>query len=180
MSVAFPLVCTLTTCGASCCYLLSKTLASEATVVHLSDQVLPGQLLKLRQKIDDARAQAQLPFVLLFLRVFPFTPNWFLNMASPWLQVPLKLFAPSVAVGLLPYNFITVNAGAMLSSLRSTSDLLDPRTMGWLVLLAVGILIPVMLKKRVKHRDAGDADTEHERRTAGDCTGVTNSKPKTA
>ena len=180
MSVAFPLVCTLTTCGASCCYLLSKNLASEAIVLHLSDRLLPGQLLKLRQKIEDARTQEQLPFVLLFLRVFPFTPNWFLNMASPWLQVPLKLFAPSVAVGLLPYNFITVNAGAMLSSLRSTSDLLDPRTMGWLVLLAVGILIPVMLKKRVKHRDAGDADTEHERRTAGDCTGVTNSKPKTA
>ncbi|POM70132.1 SNARE associated Golgi protein [Phytophthora palmivora] len=74
-------------------------------------------------------------------------------MASPWLQVPLKLFAPSVAFGLLPYNFITVHAGAMLSSLRSTSDLLDPRTMGLLMLLAVGMLIPALLKKKAKNQE---------------------------
>ncbi|GMF55999.1 unnamed protein product [Phytophthora fragariaefolia] len=82
-------------------------------------------------------------------------------MASPWLQVPLKLFAPSVAIGLLPYNFITVNAGAMLSSLRSTSDLLDPRTMALLVLLAVGMLIPALLKKKAKVQEAksGKRDT---------------------
>ncbi|KAG6612053.1 SNARE associated Golgi protein [Phytophthora cinnamomi] len=154
LTLAFPLVCVLTACGASCCFLLSKNLASEEIVLSLSERLLPGKLHTLRHKIEDARARGQLLFLLLFLRVFPFTPNWFLNMASPWLQVPLKLFAPSVAVGLLPYNFITVNAGAMLSSLRSTSDLLDPRTMGLLVLLAVGMLIPAMLKKKAKAQEA--------------------------
>ncbi|KAF4317088.1 hypothetical protein BBO99_00008018 [Phytophthora kernoviae] len=119
----------------------------------LSERLLPGKLHALRQKIEDARERGQLPFLLLFLRVFPFTPNWFLNMASPWLQVPLKLFAPSVAVGLLPYNFVTVHAGAMLSSLRSTSDLLDPRTMVVLILLAIGMLIPALLKKKAKGRE---------------------------
>lgn len=159
-SAGFPLVCVLTACGASCCYLLSKNLASEEIVLSVSERLLPGKLHALRQKIDDARAQGQLPFLLLFLRVFPFTPNWFLNMASPWLQVPLKLFAPSVAVGLLPYNFITVHAGAMLSSLRSTSDLLDPRTMGLLVLLAVGMLIPALLKKKAKAQEAKNSQKE--------------------
>ncbi|KAG7384710.1 Transmembrane protein 41A [Phytophthora pseudosyringae] len=148
LSLAFPLACALTAFGASCCFLLSKNLASEEIVLSLSERVLPGKLHTLRHKIEDARERGQLPFLLLFLRVFPFTPNWFLNMASPWLQVPLRLFAPSVALGLLPYNFITVHAGAMLSSLRSTSDLLDPRTMGFLVLLAVGMLIPALLKKK--------------------------------
>ncbi|KAE8898300.1 hypothetical protein PF005_g27286 [Phytophthora fragariae] len=170
LMLAFPLVCVLTACGASCCYLLSQNLASEDIVLSLSERLLPGKLHALRHKIEDAGARGQLPFLLLFLRVFPFTPNWFLNMASPWLQVPLKLFAPSVAVGLLPYNFITVHAGAMLSSLRSTSDLLDPRTMGLLVLLAVGMLIPALLKKKVKVQEAKngqenelDVDTEPER-----------------
>uniref|UniRef100_A0AAV1TE74 VTT domain-containing protein n=1 Tax=Peronospora matthiolae TaxID=2874970 RepID=A0AAV1TE74_9STRA len=179
VSLAFPLVCTLTTCGASCCYLLSKNLASEEIVQSLSERLLPGQLLKLRRKIDEARTQGQLPFVLLFLRVFPFTPNWFLNMASSWLQVPLQLFAPSVALGLLPYNFITVNAGAMLSSLRSTRDLMDPRTMGVLVLLALGMLIPAMMKKKAKDRDAG-CGTEHELDTANELTSNSSSSKKKA
>ncbi|KAI9985258.1 hypothetical protein PInf_004584 [Phytophthora infestans] len=154
LSLAFPLVCTLTACGASCCFLLSENLASEEIVVSLSERLLPGKLPMLRHKIEDATARGQLLYLLLFLRVFPFTPNWFLNMASPWLQVPLKWFAPSVALGLLPYNFITVHAGAMLSSLRSTSDLLDPRTVGLLVLLALGMLVPALLKKKNKEREA--------------------------
>jgi uncharacterized membrane protein YdjX (TVP38/TMEM64 family) len=170
-TLAFPLVCTLTACGASCCFLLSKRLASEELVLSLSERLLPGKLRALRTKIEAARVRGQLPFLLLFLRVFPFTPNWFLNLASPWLQVPLQLFAPSVALGLLPYNLITVNAGAMLSSLRSTSDLLDPRTMGLLVLLALGLLIPALLKKKARQNEAksttqraeGDVDGEPER-----------------
>lgn len=148
--LAFPLVCVLTSCGASCCYLLSKRLASEAIVHSLSEQLLPGKLDILRSKIENARAQGQLLFVLLFLRIFPFTPNWFLNLASPWLSIPLKLFAPSVGLGLLPYNLITVQAGAMLSSLRNPSELLDLRTMGWLALLAIGMLLPIVLKNRAK------------------------------
>lgn len=149
-SLAFPLVCALTACGASCCYLLSKNLASEEIVLNLSDRLVPGKLQLLRQKIEDARAQNQLLYLLLFLRIFPFTPNWFLNMASPWLQVPLRLFAPSVVLGLLPYNFITVHAGAMLSSLKSTSDLMDPRTIGFLILLALGMLIPALYNQQAK------------------------------
>ncbi|RLN70256.1 hypothetical protein BBJ28_00026509 [Nothophytophthora sp. Chile5] len=154
LAVAFPLVCLLTATGASCCFLLSKWLASEEIVLGVCERLLPGKLQALRMKIEDARERGQLPFLLLFLRVFPFSPNWFLNLASPWLKVPLQLFAPSVAVGLLPYNFVTVHAGAMLSSLRSTSDLLDPRTMGLLMLLAVGMLIPALLKRKAKEQSA--------------------------
>ncbi|KAL4117472.1 hypothetical protein PRIC2_011463 [Phytophthora ramorum] len=135
LTLAFPLVCTLTACGASCCYLLSQSLASEEIVLSLSERVLPGKLHTLRLKIEDARERGQLPFLLLFLR----------------------LFAPSVAFGLLPYNFVTVNAGAMLSTLRSTSDLLDLRTMGLLVVLAVGMLIPALLKRKgVEAKDEAD------------------------
>ncbi|KAL7685678.1 putative SNARE associated golgi family protein [Plasmopara halstedii] len=157
-ALAFPLVCILTACGASCCYILSKNLASEELVLNLCERILPGKLNMLRKKIEDARAQNQLLYLLLFLRIFPFTPNWFLNMASPWLQVPLKLFAPSVVLGLLPYNLITVHAGAMLSSLKSTSDLMDSRTIGFLVILAIGMLIPALMKKQVSAQNRENQD----------------------
>ncbi|TMW61169.1 hypothetical protein Poli38472_013632 [Pythium oligandrum] len=148
--IAFPLVAILTACGASFCFLLSRFLASEAIVVGVCDRVLPNKLQQLRHEIDNARADGRLMFLLLFLRVFPFTPNWFLNLASPWLSVPLHHFTPSVLFGLMPYNFITVQAGAMLSTLQSTRDMLDPRTIGSLVLLALGMLVPMLMKRQQK------------------------------
>lgn len=152
LRVAFPLVAALTALGASNCYLLSRFLASEELVAGVCARVLPGKLPQLRARLDKSRVAGELFYVLLFLRVFPFSPNWFLNLASPWLQVPLHLFAPSVFFGLMPYNFITVQAGATLSTLTSTSDLLDPTTVGSLVLLALGMLVPALLKKR-EHRE---------------------------
>ena len=38
-------------------------------------------------------------FFLLFLRLFPMSPNWFLNMAAPILNIPVHLFFLSVFVG---------------------------------------------------------------------------------
>lgn len=148
LHVAFPLVAVLTALGASNCYVLSRFLASEDIVAGVCARVLPGKLPQLRAQIDKAKREGELLYMLLFLRVFPFSPNWFLNLASPWLQVPLYLFTPAVLFGLMPYNFITVQAGAMLSTLTSTSDMLDPKTIASLVLLALGMLVPALLKKK--------------------------------
>lgn len=38
-------------------------------------------------------------FFLLFLRLFPMSPNWFLNISSPVLEVPLVQFFFSVLIG---------------------------------------------------------------------------------
>ena len=38
-------------------------------------------------------------FYLLFLRLFPMSPNWFMNMAAPIVGIPLHLFFLSVFVG---------------------------------------------------------------------------------
>lgn len=148
LSVAFPLVAVLTALGASNCYLLSHFLASESVVAGVCERVLPGKLPQLRAQLAHSQAAGELFYLLLFLRVFPFSPNWFLNLASPWLEVPLRLFTPSVFLGLMPYNFLTVQAGATLSTLASTSDMLAPKTLGSLVLLALGLLVPALLKKR--------------------------------
>ena len=51
--------------------------------------------------------RSQLTVYMIFARVFPFTPNWFMNVASPQLRVPLPQFAVGVAIGLIPYNFLS-------------------------------------------------------------------------
>ena len=48
------------------------------------------------------RNRHQLLYFLLFIRIFPMTPNWFVNMASPIVGVPLHMFCFSVFVGKWP------------------------------------------------------------------------------
>ena len=47
-------------------------------------------------------------FFLLFLRFFPMTPNWFLNMCAPIVNIPVVYFFCSVFIGgflsLLPHT----------------------------------------------------------------------------
>lgn len=44
---------------------------------------------------------------MIFMRVFPFTPNWFMNVASPHLRIPVLPFSVGVFFGLIPYNFLS-------------------------------------------------------------------------
>ena len=41
-------------------------------------------------------------FFLLFLRFFPMTPNWFLNMCAPIVNIPVVYFFCSVFIGEIP------------------------------------------------------------------------------
>jgi uncharacterized membrane protein YdjX (TVP38/TMEM64 family) len=104
--------------GASCAFMLSREygprLLSTATFRHcrINERVQP-----LRARVEEARAHHTLPVFLVSLRVFPGTPHWAINLAAPHAGVPLKEFAASTGVGMLPYIVLTVQAGAALSSL---------------------------------------------------------------
>ncbi|EQC30640.1 hypothetical protein SDRG_11695 [Saprolegnia diclina VS20] len=148
LHVAFPVVCVLTMCGASCCYLLSSTLGSRERLVAVTDYLLPGKLDTLQAKITQAQDENRLFFVLLFLRIFPFSPNWLLNIASPYLCIPMHLFAPAAFLGLMPYNFVTVKAGSMLAQLTSVRDIFDTQTLLGFLALASAMLVPAIVKKR--------------------------------
>lgn len=45
---------------------------------------------------------------LLFLRISPLLPNWFINLASPLLSVPFNLFFFGTLIGIMPGTFICV------------------------------------------------------------------------
>uniref|UniRef100_A0A915Q7H9 SNARE associated Golgi protein n=1 Tax=Setaria digitata TaxID=48799 RepID=A0A915Q7H9_9BILA len=111
---ALLLVCLLTTVGASCCYMLSLWFA-KPVVEYFFDE----QLQRLRYEFTENRYR-RFTF-LLCARLFPFTPQWLLNICLPLVNIPLSSFALSVFIGLIPYNLLCVQAGSVLSDLEDFS-----------------------------------------------------------
>uniref|UniRef100_A0A023FNZ5 Putative conserved plasma membrane protein n=1 Tax=Amblyomma cajennense TaxID=34607 RepID=A0A023FNZ5_AMBCJ len=138
---SFLLTCLLSGMGASQCYLLSKFCGQKYVTRFFSDKVK-----LLQDKVKQNRHR--LLYWLLFLRLFPMTPNWFLNIASPVVGVPLHLFFISVFIGLMPYNFICVQTGCILSELKSMNDILTWTTMAKMAAIASVALLPSLLMNR--------------------------------
>lgn len=57
----------------------------------------PPRFLFCPHKVEENRSS--LFFFLLFLRFFPMTPNWFLNITCPVLNIPMPIFFFSVFIG---------------------------------------------------------------------------------
>ncbi|XP_063789081.1 transmembrane protein 41A [Pseudophryne corroboree] len=142
------LCCTLTSLGATCCYLLSQAFGKQIVVTYF-----PGKISMLQAKIEENRSG--LFFFLLFLRLFPMTPNWFLNLSSPILNIPVGQFFFSVLIGLLPYNFICVQTGSILSEIKSLDSMFSWGTLLKLLAIALVALIPGTFLKRFSHHNRG-------------------------
>ncbi|XP_056285747.1 transmembrane protein 41A-A [Pseudoliparis swirei] len=132
----------LTTVGSTMCYLLSKAFGKRYIT-----NLFPDKVALLQGKIEDN--QDSLFFFLLFLRLFPMTPNWFLNMAAPIVNIPITFFFCSVFIGLLPYNFICVQTGVMLSEVASLDDLFSWERLLQLLAIACMALLPGALIHRL-------------------------------
>ncbi|XP_028393438.1 transmembrane protein 41A-A-like [Dendronephthya gigantea] len=144
LKYGLPCVCIMTATGASCCFLLSKYFG-RPVLLHYFPQKLQRLQNKIKENSDNLFG------FLLFLRFFPMSPNWFLNMASPVLDIPLKLFFPSVFIGLLPYNYICVQTGCLLSELSSLDELLTMNAVVKLIGIATVSLVPGMIIKRMNN-----------------------------
>ncbi|XP_016055624.1 PREDICTED: transmembrane protein 41A [Miniopterus natalensis] len=140
------LCCVLTSVGATCCYLLSSMFGKQLVVSYFPDKVA-----LLQRKVEENRNG--LFFFLLFLRLFPMTPNWFLNLSAPILNIPLGQFFFSVLIGLIPYNFICVQTGSILSTLTSLDALFSWETVLKLLAIALVALVPGTLIKKLNQKD---------------------------
>lgn len=108
------------------------------------------QTLKIRLKIFYMQInenRQNLFWFLLFVRIVPFTPNWFLNIASPIVGISPLYFISSVFLGLMPYNFICVQAGQILDSISSLDDVFSKKVFAQMFGLALVMLIPIALSK---------------------------------
>ncbi|XP_059956085.1 transmembrane protein 41A [Mesoplodon densirostris] len=140
------LCCVLTSVGATCCYLLSSVFGKQLVVSYFPDRVA-----LLQRKVEENRNS--LFFFLLFLRLFPMTPNWFLNLSAPILNIPIVQFFFSVLIGLIPYNFICVQTGSILSTLTSLDTLFSWETAFKLLAIALVALVPGTLIKKFSQKD---------------------------
>ncbi|XP_034753761.1 transmembrane protein 41A-B-like [Etheostoma cragini] len=147
------LACLLTTVGSTFCFLLSSAFGKQHVV-----QFFPEKVAQLQQKVEDNRSS--LFFFLLFLRFFPMTPNWFLNITCPILNISMPIFFFSVFIGLIPYNFICVRTGSILSEISSLDDIFSWGTLTQLLAIALMALLPGALIKQYSkaHLDVGGMD----------------------
>jgi uncharacterized membrane protein YdjX (TVP38/TMEM64 family) len=58
--------------------------------------------------------QHNLFWYMLFLRLTPLIPNWFVNLASPLVGIPYRYFLVASIFGLMPMNFILIQTGQTL------------------------------------------------------------------
>ena len=143
--VGFPLVCILTAIGATCCYLLSKFFARSLFLGWFPDRIARMQSL-LNENSDSVF------YFLLSARLFPGSPNWLMNIAAPIIDVPIIPFYFSVLFGLMPYNFICVHTGAMISTLSSLNDIFTYTTLFSMLLIAVVAALPGLILQKHKLR----------------------------
>ena len=137
------LVCSFTALGSSLCYLLSRYLGG-GFLVHFV--IGSSRIAALASSVQ--RHRSALFFYCLFIRLFPFTPNWLFNITAPWLNIPLSIFFTSVLLGCIPYNIICTQAGSILTSIHSMSDIMTPGILLKLLAMALMALLPAFLREK--------------------------------
>ncbi|KAF8933503.1 Transmembrane protein 41A [Dissophora ornata] len=90
---------------------------------------------------------------LLLIRLFPLTPYWFINLASPLVGVPVIPFMTSMFLGCMPYNYICAQAGAILGEIHELRDIYQQP---WILIQVVLVLVlsgaAVFVSKRTKKK----------------------------
>ncbi|CAO3577339.1 unnamed protein product [Absidia cylindrospora] len=109
----------------------------------------------MRDRMEKEKKSTGLFWWLLFARLFPFSPYWFINLASPLLGIPVMPFFWSTFLGSMPYNFVCAQAGEVLGELTSTSDILTVSLMAKLLLVSLVSLIPILWGKAIQTKLRG-------------------------
>ena len=131
------------TFGASMCYALSFYFGKGIII-----RAYPLKVVEANKKIQENREN--LFFYLLFLRITPIVPNWLINLSSPIVGVPFLTFVSATFVGLMPANFIHINAGMTLATIEHVGLSYD--SVIFLLILAFVALIPTIMLKNSKQK----------------------------
>ncbi|KAI6227557.1 hypothetical protein M3Y99_01242300 [Aphelenchoides fujianensis] len=138
--MALILVCACSACGAGMCYYLSFTLGRE-----LVNKFFPDKLKHWQNEVRKQRGD--LFNYIVFLRVTPILPNWFINIASPVIDVPFWAFFFGTLVGVAPPSFLFIQAGTTLQMMTNTNAVMSWTSMAALAFFAALSLVPVIYKR---------------------------------
>ncbi|KAF5918840.1 hypothetical protein HPG69_005880 [Diceros bicornis minor] len=101
--------------GASFCYMLSYLVGRPVVYKYLTEKAV-----KWSQQVE--RHREHLINYIIFLRITPFLPNWFINITSPVINVPLKVFFIGTFLGVAPPSFVAIKAGTTLYQLTTAGE----------------------------------------------------------
>jgi uncharacterized membrane protein YdjX (TVP38/TMEM64 family) len=83
---------------------------------------------------------------LAALRIVPIMPFFLVNYLAGITKMSLRTFIWTTAAGMLPGTLIYTFAGRELARIESPEDVLSPRLLAALILLAVFVLLPVIMR----------------------------------
>jgi uncharacterized membrane protein YdjX (TVP38/TMEM64 family) len=142
--LALFLVCLCSSLGASFCYLLSQLFGRHILLKYFHDRIT------IWQKKVQAHADSLFWFII-FLRITPILPNWFINVCSPILDVPLGPFFAGTFAGVALPSILFIQAGKTLHQLTSPSDVFSWRSIVILGLFAILSLLPIRFKDKIQN-----------------------------
>lgn len=137
--IALFLVCACSAFGAAMCYYLSYTVGRSLVM-----KFFPEKLIKWQKEIQSQRDN--LFYYIVFLRVTPILPNWFINIASPVIDVPILPFFFGTLVGVAPPSFFFIQAGTTIHQMTTTNAVISWTSMLVLLLFGLLSLAPILYK----------------------------------
>ncbi|XP_039959949.1 transmembrane protein 41 homolog [Bactrocera tryoni] len=143
--IALFLICFCSSLGATLCYSLSN-LVGRRLIRHF----WPKKTNEWSKHVEKHRDS--LFNYMLFLRMTPILPNWFINLASPVIGVPVYTFALGTFFGVAPPSIVAIQAGKTLQKMSSSSDAFSWTSMGLLSICALISLLPGLLKNKLKKK----------------------------
>ncbi|XP_053948701.1 transmembrane protein 41 homolog [Anastrepha obliqua] len=143
--IALFLICFCSSLGATLCYSLSN-LVGRRLIRHF----WPKKTSEWSKHVEKHRDS--LLNYMLFLRMTPILPNWFINLASPVIGVPVYTFALGTFFGVAPPSIVAIQAGKTLQKMTSSSEAFSWTSMGLLSICALVSLLPGLLKEKLKKK----------------------------
>ena len=142
------IVATCCAVGSSLCYMLSYFTGKIAI-----QKMVPEKIAGFRERIESNRGN--LLWYMLFLRLTPILPNWFINVASPIVNVPLPHFAAATFFGTTPANVVYFYAGKVLKDSGKFDSSKGYKTALTMAILAGLSLLPTLLKSKLTQMEKG-------------------------
>lgn len=139
--VALLLVCTCSALGAFICFLLSSMIGRRFILERFPDRVRYFQA-------EVAKHSENMLSYIIFLRVTPLLPNWFINITSPVLDVAASPFFWGTFLGVAPPSFLFIQAGTTLEQMTHTNVAWSWSSVALIVFFAIVSLLPVLWNKR--------------------------------